>query len=273
MLQTAMLLLFLTGAYPVWRAWRANLSTSLAHAMTWMAAAWLAWAGVMVCFATTDLPARLDVPRYLALSLTGCAGVAVLGARRPGVAAWNFVVLGLLAILLLPLAEGALATGESLSLVRKLFLAATVAIGIVNYAPTRLWVAANQLGWGIVNEFIMLGNDTYGVYTVTFICLVGLAPWFAYLGWRLRSQPAGIFDRAWLDFRDRYGLVWGQRVREQFNRAAANAGWPISLAWGGLRALPGAAQLDEQLERAALDALDALLKRFNVSTERGASAL
>ena len=32
--------------------------------------------------------------------------MAVLGARRPGVTAWNFVVAGLLAVLLRPLFEG-----------------------------------------------------------------------------------------------------------------------------------------------------------------------
>jgi hypothetical protein len=46
--------------------------------------------------------------RYLALCLTGCVGVAVLGARRPGVGAWDFVLLGLLAVLLL-VAGGAVA--------------------------------------------------------------------------------------------------------------------------------------------------------------------
>ena len=63
--------------------------------------------------------------RYTALCLTGCAGVAVLGARRPGVAAWHFVPLGLLAVLLMPLAEG---WGHlQLSPVRAGFLGATLA--------------------------------------------------------------------------------------------------------------------------------------------------
>ena len=97
-------LLLLTGAYPLGRAWLANRRSSLAHALAWAALAWLAWLGVALAEAW-----GLGVPvaaRYVALCLTGCAGVAVLGARRPGVVAWNFVVLGLLVVLLLPLAEG-----------------------------------------------------------------------------------------------------------------------------------------------------------------------
>ena len=51
---------------------------------------------------------------------------------------------------------------------------------------------------------------------------------------RGRGRQAEI-DELWLDFRDRFGLFWGQRVREQFNRSAVNAGWPVYLAWRGLR--------------------------------------
>src|SRR5690349_1713002 len=117
-MRIALLLVFLMGVYPVWIAWQANRATSLAHAMYWMVAAWVAWGGMMLCHAlNVAMPGR-DVPRYLALALTGCAGVAVLGARRPGMAAWNFVVLGLLAVLLLPLAEELLIRTEPLGFVR-----------------------------------------------------------------------------------------------------------------------------------------------------------
>ena len=53
----------------------------------WAGGAWAAWV------ATTWAPGPLAT--YLALCLSACAGVAVLGARRPGVTAWNFVVAGL----------------------------------------------------------------------------------------------------------------------------------------------------------------------------------
>src|SRR5260370_29588710 len=103
-MQVVFAIAFITGAVALWIAWLANRRTALAHALAWATAAWLAWGWAsFVGFA--DLNARADLGRYVALCLTGCAAVAVLGARRPGVAAWNFVVLGLLAILLLPLAD------------------------------------------------------------------------------------------------------------------------------------------------------------------------
>jgi hypothetical protein len=62
----------------------------------------------------------------------------------------------------------------------------------------------------------------------------------------------------WLDFRDRWGLVWGQRVREQFNHAAENAGWPIQLRWLGLRRLD-----DTDLDRPEfVELLAKTLQRF-----------
>src|SRR5262245_64483956 len=109
----ALVYLLLTGSgfYPVWRAWQANNRTSLNYAVLWAAVAWLAWSWL---FAATwaGQDSAIKTCRYLALSLTAGASMAVLGARRPGAGAWNFVLLGLLAVMLLPLAENWLAGGE-----------------------------------------------------------------------------------------------------------------------------------------------------------------
>jgi hypothetical protein len=76
------------GALPFLAAWRANRRTTLQGATIWAAAAWTSW-GFALAYPDND-----DFG-FLALCLTGCAGIAVLGARRPQVFAWNFVVLGL----------------------------------------------------------------------------------------------------------------------------------------------------------------------------------
>src|SRR5437764_449525 len=123
-------ILVMTAAYPLARAWLAHRRTPLVHALIWAALAWLA------CEAAI-LSGEAGL-RYLALCLTGCAGVAVLGARRPGVGAWNFVVVGLLALLLLPVAEGwMVATPLHLNGYHLVCLSAVVAVGILNYLPTR----------------------------------------------------------------------------------------------------------------------------------------
>jgi hypothetical protein len=184
--------------------------------------------------------------RHVALSLTGCAGVAVLGARRPGVGAWNFVVCGLLAVLLLPVVQG---VGVAhLATEFRIFLAAVLAIGLSNYLPTRAGPGALLIGIGCGLMFA-------GVHEVGAGFCLGLGPWLA-LVLLTRKREATEADRLWLDFRDRFGVVWGQRVREQMNRSAANAGWPVSLTWHGLERK---GHVDEQ---AILDTLRALLTRF-----------
>ena len=114
-------------------------NTTLRHAWFWAIAAWIGWAGA---FSDGSPPAF-----YVALVLTGCAGVAVFGARRPGVVAWHFVVAALLAVMLLPLAEGQL-TGSKVQLdtIRIIFLMGLCGAVVLNYLPTRLGLAALALG-------------------------------------------------------------------------------------------------------------------------------
>lgn len=256
-------LLILTGAYPLWYAWRANRRTSLLQAVNWAVTAWTVWG---LCLAATGSD-QVVLLRYLALCLTGCAGIAVLGARRPGVTAWNCVVLGLLAVHLLPIAEGAL-TGSGLQLdgFRIFFLSATLAVGVLNYLPTRLAAATLLAALGCAFELWQLANAPFvaaGDWTFPVSVLwLTLVPWTAWVALRGQTPPAAVFDQLWLSFRDRFGLVWGQRLREQFNSSARHAGWPVVLRWQGLRLVPGQLPPTSETQTEMLIALRALMKRF-----------
>src|SRR6266404_5962935 len=137
-MQSACLLVWLTGLYPLWRAWQANRQTSLLQAVSWAIASWASWGAALASAAHwPSLAATASC--YFALSLTGCAAVAVLGARRPGVSAWNFVVAALLAVELFALAESTLTAGTlQLNFFRLACLAGPLAVGILNYLPTQL---------------------------------------------------------------------------------------------------------------------------------------
>jgi hypothetical protein len=252
---------FLLAAYPLWQAWRANRRTSLCQAVGWAIAAWVAWGGLLLVAIETDNPVVNPTAGYLALVLTGCAGVAVLGARRPGVGAWNFVLLGLLAVMLLPVAEQFLAQGPPPTRLRIFFLAATVAVGVLNYLPTTLAPAAVLLGGASALQVLTLTRESAVDPTLTW-WLAALTPWMAFFRWRLRPAPAFEFDAVWLDFRDRFGFFWAQRMREQFNAAAFHGGWPVVLRWQGLRLRPGSALPEPAVQEQIVATLRALLKRF-----------
>jgi hypothetical protein len=250
-------LIFLTGAYPMWQAWKGARTTSLEQAVAWGVAAWIFW-GIVLLVGVSETGTLADpTATYLALSLTGCAAVAVLGARRPGVTAWNFVVLGLLAVMLLPLAESLVTGRPGFDGPRLIFLEATLAVGVLNYLPTRLGPAALVAGMGAGLAGLGLA-DVIERETTYFGWPAALAPWVGLGCWRLRPRPGMEFDRVWLEFRDRFGWLWGQRMREQFNRSAANAGWPVVLGWQGLTRI-GATELPET---DLVSTLRALLKRF-----------
>ena len=244
------MILLLGAAWPLWNAWHATAATTLRHALVWAAAAWAAW---LLALAT-----RADVATYLALSLSGCAGVAILGARRPGVGAWNFVVAGLLAVFLLPVAQGW--GTPRVETAQQIFLGATLAIPVLNYLPTRLGLAGSLCGLGCAAELARLsGLHIAAGQDAAYLCLAA-APWLGLLA-RRRGGSHSAFERVWRDYRDRFGFMWGQRAREQFNRAAENAGWAVRLTWGGLeRTGKGAVPCEEELLRT----LFAVLKRFTV---------
>jgi hypothetical protein len=261
-------LIFLAG-YPIHLAWQANRRTALNFTIWWSLAAW----GALVCalMVAPRLGAADPTPfRYLALSLIGCACVAILGARRPGALAWNFVVAAFLAVALMPLAEQIVGGGKlHLEWLYLVMVGGVLTVGIMNYLPTRLAPAALMVAVGCALELLALGaprvnQETLDRVTPWSRLLLALAPWAAL--WRLRQSSLARTeaDRLWLDFRDRFGLVWGQRLREQFNRSASHAGWPVVLSWQGLRRRGHAASLPSVEQQAIQETMRALMKRFGL---------
>jgi hypothetical protein len=256
-MQIACALLLLTAFYPLARAWEANRRTTLRPALLWAAWAWLAWLLVVAQRTTTEGGV---VGPYLALCLTGAAGVAVLGARRPSVGAWNFVVLGLLAVLLLPVAGALIGLGPvRLEPVHLIFLAIILAVLVLNYLPTRLGVGGLLLAVACGIEVAVLAQCDVGALAALAPWLLGLAPWAALAMTRWGPVPITEMEAVWRAFRDRYGVVWGEPRREEFNRAAANAGWALQLGWHGPRRTNAGEAPDPAR---ALDLLRSVLKRF-----------
>jgi hypothetical protein len=140
-------------------------------------------------------------------------------------------------------------------------LTLVLAVGIVNYLPTRwgwstvavsLWFAAElcALVWPRTDG-LFVGPADFG--TGLAVGLVVVLLWRA----ALRHRRGTELDKSWLDFRDCYGFVWGRRVEEQINNAAQNSGRTTRLTWKGFVPPPDAEQLVQVRET-----LQAALKRF-----------
>jgi hypothetical protein len=267
-----LLLIYLTGFYPIGRATCANRKTTILHTVFWAGGAYLSWTGA-VAFDILQKEPEFGMRAYLALALTGSASMAVLGARRPGVGAWNFVILGLLVVMMFLWLESRLAEDDLiLQRIRMVLLASTVTIGVLNYLPTRLAPAAVLLALGCGLEISILTLSTplaLGLETIQSIArvMVALTPWVAYGRMRQQSRILSEFDQVWLRFRNSYGLVWAQRLREQFNQSAKNSNWPVILRWQGLRVIPGEASPTSEDRVTMLANLRALMKRFGLEEE------
>ena len=251
------------------RWWQENRHTSLTHVMIWAAIAWIAW---ILTLPFEPPGSSVGVSVYFALALTGCASIAVLGARRPGVTMWNAVVAALLLMELLPWGEAAIRQNDiRLDGLRLAILAGAIAIGVMNYLPTRAGFGALLVGFGCAcqllrfinsNERILLEWDWMGR------CALAAAPGTVMLCRKLLArQNSGEFDRCWIGFRERFGVVWGQRLREQFNQAARHANWQVLLTWRGLTLRPGAEQPNPEEKAAMFQTLKAVMKRFGRSEE------
>jgi hypothetical protein len=259
-----LLLVFWTNEHAFRYAIRTKHKATILHAILWALAAWVCWMYVFLRESLTQEPVP-PLYRYMALGLTGCASIAVLGARRPGVGAWNFVVLGLLIVMIFLWLEGQWAADDViLSRVRTVFLASTIAIGVLNYLPTRLAPAAILLGCICAFELLLMAGAMVARREAQLLAGFGLAsiPWVAYIRMRWRPPSASEFDQTWLPFRDCFGLVWAQRVREQFNQSAKHSHWPVILRWQGLRAIPGETPPSYEDRQEMLANLRALMKRF-----------
>ena len=243
-------LVLLAGFYPLLVAWRSSAGSTIRHALGWAVAAWAAW-----CVGVSP------EWRYVALCLTACAGVAVLGRARPGAGAWHFVVVGLLVTLLLPLLMG---LGE-LRLQREQvwFLGAVLLVGVANYLPTRLFVPAALLLACCGLELAAVAGLARAVARRCARCP---SPCRGRRGSSGRRPGSRGVDRAWWLFRHRFGFLWAERMRDQFNRAADNANLGATLGRGGFVG----PMTDEARERAET-LLAALLGRFDTADPVGRS--
>lgn len=258
------------GVLPLAEAWRALGKTSLRSAVLWSALAYGSWAAVWLMLDTTAA-AETETARRIALVFSCTPGIAVMGARRPHVGAWNFVVVGLLGVLSLPLVEEIFLGVRSHGELRTFFVAGILGVTCLNYLPTSQALTALLAAGGLVGQFLTPAASDPDAFPPlrpfftgnAFDLMLLLVPWAAWVTATIAGKRGSntAFDARWLRFRNAYGLVWGYRVREQFDAAARNAGQPVRLTWHGLVS-EGKSPTDPGDIQEMEMVLQALLRRF-----------
>ncbi|HYO23615.1 MAG TPA: hypothetical protein VEQ85_01570, partial [Lacipirellulaceae bacterium] len=198
---------------------------------------------------------------------------AVLGAKRPQDRAWQWVVLSLWIVLLVPAGQALDAQGRgefTTALPWSGLLRGLIARGPVNYLATRCAVAHVACAFG---QYALLAAPLGSSWTPPPVAAVGALLLAAVLPTLPRRAggpapdegPLGAFTGRWLAFRDGWGAFWALRVLNRVNETAALSRWPVRLQWTGFTPVgPGGASLPLEPSVAAHleQTLDTLLRRF-----------
>jgi hypothetical protein len=260
--------------------------TTLAAPAAWCVAAAVFIAAVEIataCGAMVDGATSSSMVRYIASVGALCPTAAVLGAKRPQDRGWQWVVLSLWVVLAVPAGQAWVARAGQLELsgVWRLLLAGLVAMGLLNYLPTRHRLAALIAAGG---QTALLAGYLIDVpiYRRPAWRLAGLAAIAAALGlasWRRSAQAGDESTRRWRALRDGWGAFWALRVMHRVNETAELSGWPVRLQWSGFAMSAGEAEsgdagsgdVDERVAKQIEQAMDSLLRRFERLDEKASN--
>ncbi|MDA7980606.1 MAG: hypothetical protein MPJ50_17755 [Pirellulales bacterium] len=248
----------------------------------------------LACAALAELAPAVDliraqsslrILRYASGILTFAPFMALLGAKRPQNAAWQFVVLTLLIVLALP-AGSSLVYGSRLAVPWMIawLLWALIGFEVITFLGTRLWPSAVGIAAAQVVglHFILPGTSWLAESrTAALVAAIsgGLIP--AVQVMLVSSKPSvdgeKSLRRMWANFRALFGATWSLRVMMMFNDAAERNHWPLRLGWSGCEIAPAAetkeqnsvttqtsakSPVDPQVLRGMEKGLRMLLRRF-----------
>jgi hypothetical protein len=185
---------------------------------------------------------------YLSVLATLAALLSVLNARTPGGRVWAGLMAVLVLVFLIPWLEAPwrLRRAEGLAQLQldapwTIFYALVVLVGVTNYLPTRFGIAASWLALGLILEYLGLTRIDWPPEKRALLWswtawTQAMSIWTARVAAQRRHAACPPLERLWFWFRDHWGVVWGLRTLERFNRTAELKGWPIRLGWFGLEA-------------------------------------
>lgn len=255
------------------RGRRAIWQTTLKSAWGWSLAALVAWGAVELAAAVWPASGngKWAAIRFMAITLSLCPVIALMGAKRPQETAWNFVVLALWGVLVMPALETQLLRpGQNLTLgvFRGGFLAVPLVLVSLNYGGTRYRFAAalTALSQLLALSIYWLPAAPRSEDIRGLLGLLSLATALAIALYSAARRPSDrLADQLWTDFRDTLGAFWALRVAERLNATALQHDWPVELTWSGMRSRDQHevnAFREPNMPAPAANTLRGLLRRF-----------
>lgn len=240
------------------------------------------WAATSLAVVTCAIGLAADEARpawfahfdYLAGISTLAPFVSLLGAKRPQDRAWQLIVAALLGLLAFQDFRSWLldpSIQPSPHAAWRWLITALIVMQTLNYLPTRHAAAACLACIGqcllLQTSLVFVAEVSRGLIALGTI-LVGAAIFAAAFVEMRRPVTYDLYQREWLDFRDRYGVLWGLRVQERVNAMAQQHNSRLRLGWHGFRNAEETSGQAGQAEQPALDdpiykAFGAILARFN----------
>ena len=220
-------------------------------------------------------PGWKSASQVAAVVLLLTPAVSTLGARKPGVIAWQFfVVLPLILVLFWPAASQLISNHGRAALdlgvpaitgvVLVLMMSAGTCLGTGMTIPAILYLAAVIIcllpasGWTDSDWWIPLG-------TPLLLLLAEEIARRALTKNDLRSLSnhsiSDQVDESWNMFQNLYGLVWARRVQDRVNLFASREQWVVNLTLDGFRDALGNPAPDQDLEKPR-EAFRWVLSRF-----------
>jgi hypothetical protein len=252
-------------------------STNTLRGTTIRVASFWALAGVIIWLVVTVASmfaikgaGWVDTAHYVVAVVLLCPLIAVLGARRPSANVWNaFVLVPLILVLMWPaVASADVLKGRPLELESPTILAfgLVLVMGAGNYFGTLCGFPALVFAccevclvlplWGHVPDFFPDKDVARSVAAFAMAWAIWLVKQRRIAS---RSWEGPAMTKLWLDFIDTYGMVWGKRVMDRINEAAAHEKWDCRLELHGFIST-STDKDDDQVERAATPD-DATLKQ------------
>jgi hypothetical protein len=264
----------------VWLAVRIRLMVgvwTVCQAWNWMTVALLA----VLLHAILALPLLkvshvvTSATAYFSTTMLLTPLVTVLGARRPGIAAWHwFVVLPMVVVLQLPAISQLFGSHGRAPI--ELSAPATMGVVVVLIISAGTLLGTSSAGVALVHSSAILlllasaaGNESAQFPVSAFAPILMLtAMWIARRNLdrhltRLRTATSALQrTKAVCEmFSSLYGFAWTRRVQDRINQFAPGEQWSVRLTATGFQRLDRNLPCDEELQR-PLEAFIWVLTRF-----------